>query len=396
MKRIILLLGALLLGAAAFAQTAVPPTVQIAHGPYLLNVGTDGFTVVWSTTADAAAWVELAPDDGSHFYAAGRPKYYDSHLGRQRIGRMHRVRISGLRPGTTYRYRIMQRGVVVNEGNRRVLLDNGYGSDILKHKPYTVTTSDPAQERVRFWMVNDIHSRDSVFRLLIGGAPDAKPDFVCLNGDLATQIETEETLWDACLASASEILTPAGIPLVAVRGNHENRGVCSGCWSDFFPTPTGETYYAFRRGPAFFLVLDGCEDKPDSDIRYYGLGDWDAYREREAAWLKGVVESDEFRAAPVRIVLMHMLPGKEDSWYGEQQIRRLFVPELVGRGIDLMLCGHYHRYQWIDDGSRGVDFPILVNSNRDRLEVAADAKGIDLKVVDTAGKVIKQHRIDKK
>ena len=349
MKRTILLLGLLLTTAAAAAQ----PRIRVEHGPYLLNVTDEGFTVVWSSTADAAGWVELAPDDGSHFYAAERPKFRDSHLGRQRIGRMHSVRVSGLKPGTTYRYRIMQRGVVLNEGNKRVILDEGFGSDILKHKPYTVTTLDPAQEKVDFWVVNDIHSRDSVFRLLIRSAPKEKPDFVCLNGDLATQIETPETLWDACLASASEILTPAGIPLAAVRGNHENRGVYSGCWSDFFPTPTGETYYTFRRGPVFFLVLDGCEDKPDSDIRYYGLGDWDAYRQREAAWLKEVVRSEEFRTAPVRIVLIHMIPGGEASWYGEQQIRQLFVPELVG-------------------------------------------KGIDLKVIDTSGAVIERHRIDKK
>ena len=132
------------------------------------------------------------------------------------------------------------------------------------------------------------------------------------------------------------------------------------------------------------------------DIRYYGLGDWDAYRQREAAWLKEVVRSEEFRTAPVRIVLIHMIPGGEASWYGEQQIRQLFVPELVGKGIDLMLCGHYHRYQWIDDGSRGVDFPILVNSNNDCLRVSADPKGIDLKVIDTSGAVIERHRIDKK
>ena len=392
MKRTILLLGLLLTTAAVAAL----PRIRMEHGPYLLNVTDEGFTVVWSSTADAAGWVELAPDDGSHFYAAERPKFRDSHLGRQRIGRMHSVRVSGLKPGTTYRYRIMQRGVVLNEGNKRVILDEGFGSDILKHKPYTVTTLDPAQEKVDFWVVNDIHSRDSVFRLLIRSAPKEKPDFVCLNGDLATQIETPETLWDACLASASEILTPAGIPLAAVRGNHENRGVYSGCWSDFFPTPTGETYYTFRRGPVFFLVLDGGADKPDSDIRYYGLGDWDAYRQREAAWLKEVVRSEEFRTAPVRIVLIHMIPGGEASWYGEQQIRRLFVPELVGKGIDLMLCGHYHRYQWIDDGSRGVDFPILVNSNNDCLRVSADPKGIDLKVIDTSGAVIERHRIDKK
>ena len=72
------------------------------------------------------------------------------------------------------------------------------------------------------------------------------------------------------------------------------------------------------------------------------------------------------------------------------------LPVLNEAGIDLMLCGHYHRYHWIDDGSRGVDFPILVNSNNDCLRVSADAKGIDLKVVNTAGAVIKQHRIDKK
>ena len=72
------------------------------------------------------------------------------------------------------------------------------------------------------------------------------------------------------------------------------------------------------------------------------------------------------------------------------------MPVLNEAGIDLMLCGHYHRYHWIDDGSRGVDFPILVNSNNDCLRVSADAKGIDLKVVNTAGAVIKQHRIDKK
>ena len=107
MKRLTLLLGALLLTAAALAQTAVPPTVRIAHGPYVLNVTEDGFTVVWDAKADAIGWVELAPMDGSHFYSAERPRYYDSHLGLCRVGRMHRVRIEGLQPGTTYRYRIM-------------------------------------------------------------------------------------------------------------------------------------------------------------------------------------------------------------------------------------------------------------------------------------------------
>ena len=186
-----------------------------------------------------------------------------------------------------------------------------------------------------------------------------------------------------------------GIPLVVTRGNHDGRGKFARHWLDYFPTPTGESYYTFRRGPVFFVVLDGCEDKPDSDIRYYELSTADAYREQQAQWLRGVVAGEEFRSAPYRIVLIHMPPNKGRGWHGELEIERLFLPILDGSGIDLMLCGHYHRYQWIDDLSRGADFPILINSNSDKTVVTAGAKGIDIRVVDTAGDVVKEHKIPK-
>ena len=49
-------------------------------------------------------------------------------------------------------------------------------------------------------------------------------------------------------------------------------------------------YYTFRHGPAFFVVLDCGEDKPDNDIEYSGLADFDRYRATAADWLK---ENDE-------------------------------------------------------------------------------------------------------
>ena len=267
MKRLISILVALSAWGIAIGQ----PSVRIAHGPYLQQVTDDGFTVVWTTTINAASWVEVAPDDGSHFYAAERPKYYDSHIGKRRIGRLHRVRVEGLAPGTTYRYRIMQQGVLCDEGNKRVVLGEGYGSDILKHKPYTATTLDEKKDQTEFWVVNDIHAQDSIFRLLLEGAEKAKPDFVCFNGDMLTSMESEKQLFEGYLNSAAELLTPAGIPIFATRGNHENRGSFSPSFLDYFPTSTGEVYYTFRQGPAYFVVLDCGEDKPDSDIRYYGL-----------------------------------------------------------------------------------------------------------------------------
>lgn len=126
-------------------------------------------------------------DDGTHFYAEERPKYYDTHIGKRRTGQLHRVRVGGLRPGTTYRYRIMQQAVLRDEGNKRVILGEGYGSDILKHEPYRATTLDPSRERIECWVVNDIHGRDSILRQLLADAPERRPDFVCFNGDMLTQ-----------------------------------------------------------------------------------------------------------------------------------------------------------------------------------------------------------------
>lgn len=121
---------------------AAQPSVHVASGPYLQAVGEREFTVVWTTDIDAVAWVEIAPDDGTHFYNTERPKYYQVLDGRRPIGKLHRVRVTGLEPATTYRYRVMQNGVLVNEGRRRVIFGEGFGSDILRHKPYEVTTLD--------------------------------------------------------------------------------------------------------------------------------------------------------------------------------------------------------------------------------------------------------------
>lgn len=389
MKRLLTSLLSLLLCSTALAQ----PSARIAQGPYLQQVTPDGFTVVWTTTTDAAAWVEVAPDDGTHFYAAERQKHYDTRIGRRRIGRLHRVRVEGLQPGTTYRYRILQQAVLKDEGNKRVVLGEGYGSDILKHAPYTATTLDERKPTTAFWVVNDIHARDSVFRLLLADAAERKPDFVCFNGDMLTSMESEQQLFAGYLSSAAELLSPAGIPIFATRGNHENRGSMSWSFIDYFPTTTGEAYYAFRQGPVFFLMLDCGEDKPDNDIRYYGLAATNAYREQQARWLETIVASEAYRSAPLHVAVLHMIPGGKGSWHGEQELRRLFVPILNRADIDVMLCGHYHRYMYIDDGSRGTDFPILVNSNRDKLVVEAGPSGVGIEVVDTSGKVIHTHRI---
>ena len=301
MKRFLFLCAASLLAAAACGQ----PSVRIAHGPYLQQVSEDGFTVVWTTTVDAAAWVEVAPDDGTHFYAEERPKYYDTHIGKRRTGQLHRVRVGGLRPGTTYRYRIMQQAVLRDEGNKRVILGEGYGSDILKHEPYRATTLDPSRERIECWVVNDIHGRADCMAGLCRPIDFAQIDFVAFNGDMSNSTESPGQLYRDFI-DASVGVFASETPILYNRGNHETRGVYADFLQEYFPKVGGCYYKLYMAGSVAVLMLDCGEDKPDSDIEYGGLGAYDAYREEEAAWLRETVASEEFRNASARIVLLHI------------------------------------------------------------------------------------------
>lgn len=124
MKRLLYFFLAALLFALPMTAAA-QPSVHVVSGPYLQAVGEREFTVVWTTNIDAVSWVEIAPDDGTHFYNTERPKYYQVLNGRRPIGKLHVVTVSGLEPATTYRYRVMQNGVLVNEGRQARHLRRG-------------------------------------------------------------------------------------------------------------------------------------------------------------------------------------------------------------------------------------------------------------------------------
>ena len=86
MKRLLLVLSFALAMANLAAQT---PKVKITGGPYLQNVTRNSFTVVWTSNMDAVSWVEIAPDDDTHFYNTERPKFYDTRgLGRRPITKL--------------------------------------------------------------------------------------------------------------------------------------------------------------------------------------------------------------------------------------------------------------------------------------------------------------------
>lgn len=374
---------------SVYAQENKPLTASITLGPYLQAVTEDGFTAVWMTDIDACSWVEIAPDDGSHFYACERPKYYETIAGKRPVGKLHKVRVEGLEKGTTYRYRVMQQPLMTEIGQKKVAFGIPSGNDPFRQKPYTVTTLDSDADTLEFAVINDIHGKDSIFRTLTKDIVKDGMDMIFFNGDMLSAIDNQEQILKGYLRSAAELFG-ANLPFYHVRGNHESRGWYSYHYMDFFPTSTGETYYMVRQGPAAILVLDCGEDKPDSDISYSGLICNDAYREQEAKWLEKVIQTEEFVNAPVKICVIHM-PSSEGGWHGNREVNRLFVPLLEKAGVDLMLSGHIHRYGFYEGGERGCSFPVIINGCEEKHYFTVTKDGIKAKRIDGTGKVLREY-----
>lgn len=376
MKRIITLLVSLLAGSTALAQTEF----QILYGPYLQMVGENEATVMWVTSGDAVSWVETAPNDGSHFYAVERERFYESRFGRKEVGKLHKVRITGLEPGTSYRYRIYSREVTslspyyVQYGAVRA-------SNVYREQPYRFTTLDKNKSTLSFRVVNDIHENPQLLESLLKVPLEDNPDFVFFNGDMLTTMDSEKQIFEGFMNKAIEMFA-AETPLFLSRGNHEARGNFSPEYIRYFPTSTGDPYYLFKAGPAAILVIDGGEDKPDSDIEYWGLADFDRYREEQARWIAEAVASPTFRDAPYRIVMLHVPPAQGSSpWHGSIHLQKHFLPILNRAGIDLMVCAHLHRHFFHPAGTdQEVDFPVLINSNRDVVDIEVTGNMLEVLV----------------
>ena len=365
--------------------------IEITHGPYLQAMGEEGVTIVWTTNKNAISWVEVAPEGTDSFYSQEHSKYYDTSHGNRVMDSLHRVRIDRLNPGTTYRYRIFSKEVLGYEGHR-IMYGNIASNDVYRKKPFNFTTLNSEKTEIAFKMVNDIHDRADMMSEMLKDVNRQNTDLVFFNGDMVSTVNNEKRIFEGFMDSAV-VLFASEVPAFMARGNHETRGQFSHHIPDYFPTINDKLYYNFTHGPVHFVVLDGGEDKPDSDIEYSELAQFDAYRDRQAKWLEEIVETKEFKDALYRIVVMH-IPPIGSTWHGTLDLQRKFLPILNNANVDVMLCGHTHNYEYIKPNDI-VSFPILINDNETYLDVKANQNEMNLLVKDTKGTELHQFTIKK-
>jgi predicted MPP superfamily phosphohydrolase len=369
------------------AVTAVASAehIKIIHGPYLQNVKPNEATIVFETDSLSMAWVEIGPNDGTSFYSFHHPKYFDTVSGIKKISKLHAVTVTGLKPGTTYRYRVFGKELLERNG-----VDVKFGrtasTDVYTKDPLTFTTFDTQKPETSFIMVNDIHQAKGLMTKLFNYTDYKNKDFVVFNGDMVSWLDARDTLFTGFMNEAIRLFAQEK-PIVYTRGNHETRGKCANDLQLYFNPHEPHLYYSFREGPIYFIVLDTGEDKCDDDIEYNGLNDFDTYRTSQAAWISTVADDEDFKTARFHVVICHMPPLiAPDSWHGQRDVMDKFVPELNKLGIDLMLCGHLHEYVYAEPNEQ-VKFPVLVNSNTGIADVQTKGNALSVTVYDVNGKV---------
>lgn len=380
-KSVAVLLGLLVLSAPAQAA-------RIVVGPYLQAPSETSMTVMWITDVNAVSWVEYGQDESLDQRAhRSRHGLIDAN------GTIHAVTIEGLSPGREYRYRVCSKEIVTFKP-----YEVTYGQTVASDT-YTFTTLDGRKDRISFIVLNDIHERNEVLISLTGLAQSQPFELVFLNGDILGHIENEPQIIDHVLAPCTELFAKQ-IPFVYVRGNHETRGKFARRLPDYIALPDGRYYHSFDHGPVRFVVMDGGEDKRDTDKEYSGLVDFDRYRAVQRKWLEAEIRSEAFRKAPFRVVVVHMPPQPSERWHGPDDMYQTWRPLYNEGQIDLVISGHTHHYEIRPPVEGQYDYPTIIGGapqDGAATVIRVDATANHLRVTMTRddGQIVGTYAIDK-
>jgi len=228
---------------------------------------------------------------------------------------------------------------------------------LIARKPYFTETKEllefhytfhPIPENnIRAYHISDAHNQ--IDAPVKAAKAFGNLDFLILNGDIIDHSGSPEKF--ANIYEICSLLTNGSVPVIFSRGNHDMRGKFAEKFADYTPNQYGNTYYTFRLGSIWGMLLDCGEDKVDDSKEYGFTVACHSFRERQTEFIKDVIKhaQREYTAADVktRLVISHnpFTQRLEDPFYIEESIYREWA-SLLREHVkpDLMICGHTHEY----------------------------------------------------
>jgi len=382
MKKIVLFICISAFAIAGVAQS-YPQTENsgIFRTPaYLQNPAADAMTVMWLTNVPCHSWVEYGADSLNMQQA--QTWIEGEALANNKL---NRIRLTGLKPGTHYYYRICSREIILYQPYKKEFGETAV-SEIS-----SFTTLDDKQTDFTALIFNDLHNNYPLFDKLIEQVKDSSYNFVFFNGDCIADVQTEDEAVRA-ISHYSQGIGADKVPAFYMRGNHETRGAYSPFLWNLIGLLDGHSYGAFNIGDTRFVLLDCGEDKPDDHWVYYGLNDFTQFRKDQTAFLKKEIASKAFKSASKR-VLIHHIPvyGMRDEAF--VPCRDLWGSILAKTPFDVSLNGHTHRFEYIPKGKEGNHFPVVIGGGPDEKSATVSilrkqGKQMTLTVLNAEGKTL--------
>lgn len=263
--------------------------------------------------ADDAAIDNLLPENRRQ--VAGSSFVWTSNLGSMRI---HEARLSGLKPGYRYAYRI------------------GDGSEAGWSTVYYFTTAPAAPAAVSILVFGDSQSYATDYNLwrktLQTAIKDDIPEqFILHTGDVV-DAGSDELHWETWFAATRGVLE--SIPFFPALGNHENaRGGAVYVQNHFQlpvngPQELAELAYSFNYGDVHVVVLNSEASGSAVEAQKRFLEE-DLAQNQDKTW---------------KIVAFHRTVYNVKWGRGNPDLLANYVPILEKYGVDLVLNGHDHSY----------------------------------------------------
>lgn len=285
-----------------------------------------------TTTPFRQAVVEYGPDDSFGATAAvdvrtvrGVPTLYGHG------------RLTGLRAGTEYRYRVRLDGVVTEAA--------------------TLTTAPGQAESFTFTAFGDQGVSDPA-RAIMSRLAAVRPDFHLLAGDICYADMTgigavadvfDPTVWDAWLAMIEPVAST--VPFMCATGNHDMEPGYGALGYDgylgrFLLPGNGASgcpsTYSFRYGNTGFICLDS------NDVSFEIPHNLSYSGGRQTRWLREELAAMRKDGSGIDFVVVyfHHCTFSTGSQHGsEGGVRENWVPLFDRYEVDLVINGHAHLYE---------------------------------------------------
>lgn len=304
------------------------------------------------TVFDCAALVKVG---------VGNEEFYDDSNGVLRSNTLiHRVNVP---------MELLDKACEYTIAYRKVIERKPYFPTIEEERTLSVKFRPVKSGRINIYHISDTHNLVDM-PVACGQYFGDELDLLILNGDIPNH-SGDIKYFNAIYEIAAGV-TGGGCPCVFSKGNHDTRGIHAEEFGQYTPTDNGRTYYTFRVGSVWGLVLDCGEDKEDSYSSYGGTVCFHRFRLKETEFIKDVIKREEYKKPGIeyRLIICHVPFTRNFNFPFNIEVE-LFTEwaRLIGENVkpDFMLCGHNHTLEINDVGGkfdhRGQPCPVIIASS---------------------------------